>query len=237
VVLTLDGTGYGADGNAWGGEVLGCGFDAYRRVGHLQEIPLLGGEKAVYDIKRLVFAIREMLGQDGGYFTDVDSALLRKMMGKGPNTTSMGRVMDALSCYLGICQYRSYDGEPAMKLERWLEKGQANVELAAEVRNGVVQTVPLFAQLFESKGRTEDLAVSFVKAILESLVDVACLEADEKGLKDIGLTGGVSYNATVCRMTKEIAITKGFGLLLPDQVPNGDGCISTGQCAVALFHP
>jgi hydrogenase maturation protein HypF len=236
VVLTLDGTGYGADGNAWGGEVLGCGFDAYRRVGHLQEIPLLGGEKAVYDIKRLVFAIREMLGQDGGYFTDVDSALLRKLMGKGPNTTSMGRVMDALSCYLGICQYRSYDGEPAMKLERWLEKGEPNVELAAEVKNGVVQTVPMFAQLFGSKGRKEDLAISFVKGMLEPLVDIACLEAEEKGLKSIGLTGGVSYNATVCRLTKEIARSKGFGLLLPDQVPNGDGCISTDQCAVALYH-
>ena len=60
------------------------------------------------------------LGQEGGYFTDVDAALLRKMMTKSPRTTSMGRVMDALSCYLGICQYRSYDGEPAMKLERWL---------------------------------------------------------------------------------------------------------------------
>ena len=121
-----------------------------------------------------------------------------------------------------------------MKLERYLEKGEPVIELAAEVRNGVVQTVPLFAQLFEADGKKEDLAISFVKALLESLVDVACLEADSKGLSSIGLTGGVSYNATVCRLTKEIARSKGFGLLLPDQVPNGDGCISTGQCAVAL---
>jgi hydrogenase maturation protein HypF len=234
VVLTLDGTGYGEDGNAWGGEVLHSRFDSYRRVGHLQEIPLLGGEKAVYDVKRLVFAIRETLGQDGGYFTDVDAALLRKLMTKSPKTTSMGRVMDALSCYLGVCQYRSYDGEPAMKLERWLEKGQPTIELAAEVRNGVVQTIPLFAQLFESEGRKEDLALSFVKAMLESLVDIACLEADAEGLDSIGMTGGVSYNATVCRLTKEIARSKGFDLLLPDQLPNGDGCVSAGQCAVAL---
>jgi hydrogenase maturation protein HypF len=234
VVLTLDGTGYGDDGNAWGGEVMHSRFDSYRRVGHLQEVPLLGGEKAVYDVRRLVFAVREMLGQDGGYFTDVDAALLRKLMTKSPKTTSMGRVMDTLSCYLGICQYRSYDGEPAMKLERWLERGEPVVELAAEVRNGVVQTVPLFAQLFESRGRKEDLAVSFVRAMLESLVDIACLEADAKGLGAIGLTGGVSYNATVCRMTKEIARSKGFDLLLPHQLPNGDGCISAGQCAIAL---
>ena len=234
VVLTLDGTGYGDDGNAWGGEVLHTTFDSHRRVGHLQEIPLLGGEKAVYDVKRLVFAIKEALGQDCGYFTDFDSALLRKMMTKSPRTTSMGRVLDALSCYLGICQYRSYDGEPAMKLERYLERGKPTFEMAAEVRDGVVQTIPLFAQLFESEGRKEDLAISFVKALLGSLVDIACLEADSKGLGSIGLTGGVSYNATVCRLTKEIARSKGFELLLPDQIPNGDGCISTGQCAVAL---
>jgi hydrogenase maturation protein HypF len=234
VVLTLDGTGYGEDGNAWGGEVLHSRFDSYRRVGHLQEIPLLGGEKAVYDIRRLVFAIRETLGQDGGYYTDVDSALLRKMMPKSPKTTSLGRVMDALSCYLGICQYRSYDGEPAMKLESYLERGEPTVELAAEVKNGVVQTIPLFAQLFESQGSKEDLAVSFVKALLDSIVDIARLEAEDKGITNLGLTGGVSYNSTVCRLTKEIASSKGFELLLPDQLPNGDGCISAGQCAVAL---
>ena len=234
VVLTLDGTGYGDDGNAWGGEVLHTTFVTHRRVGHLQEIPLLGGEKAVYDVKRLVFAIKEELGQDCGYFTDFDSALLRKMMAKSPRTTSMGRVMDALSCYLGICQYRSYDGEPAMKLERYLERGRPTVEMAAEVKDGVVQTIPLFAQLFESEGRIEDLAISFIKALLETLVDTACLEADAKGLESIGLTGGVSYNSTVCRLTREIAQSKGFELILPDQIPNGDGCISTGQCAVAL---
>jgi hydrogenase maturation protein HypF len=121
-----------------------------------------------------------------------------------------------------------------MKLERYLERGKPTFEMAAEVRDGVVQTIPLFAQLFESEGRKEDLAISFVKALLGSLVDIACLEADSKGLGSIGLTGGVSYNATVCRLTKEIARSKGFELLLPDQIPNGDGCISTGQCAVAL---
>ena len=121
-----------------------------------------------------------------------------------------------------------------MKLERYLERGRPTVEMTAEVRDGVVQTIPLFAQLFESKGRKEDLAISYIKAVLASLVDIACLEAEAKGIRNIGLTGGVSYNATVCRLTKELARSKGFELLLPDQIPNGDGCISTGQCAVAL---
>jgi hydrogenase maturation protein HypF len=234
VVLTLDGTGYGEDGNAWGGEVLHSTFDSYRRTGHLQEIPLLGGEKAVYDVKRLVFAIRETLGQDGGYYSDVDSALLRKMMAKSPRTTSMGRVLDALSCYLGICQYRSYDGEPAMKLERFLERGEPTIEFMAEVKDGVVQTVPLFGQLFESKGKREDLAFSFVKGLLEPLVDIACQEAEARKIRNVGLTGGVSYNHTVTKMVQEMTRLKGFDLVLPDRVPNGDGCISTGQCAVAL---
>jgi hydrogenase maturation protein HypF len=234
VVLTLDGTGYGDDGNAWGGEVLHTTFESYRRSGHLQEIPLLGGEKAVYDVKRLVFAIRETLGQDGGYYSEVDSVLLRKLMTRSPRTTSLGRVMDALSCYLGICQYRSYDGEPAMKLERYLERGRPIIDLKADVVDGVVQTVPLFGQLFESKGKKEDLAFSFVKALLDPLVDLACQEAEANGIGKVGLTGGVSYNYTVTRMVRDMARLKGFDLVLPDLVPNGDGCISTGQCAVAL---
>ena len=98
----------------------------------------------------------------------------------------------------------------------------------------MVQTIPLFEQLFESKGSKEDLAVSFLTAILGALVDIACQEAEEKSVGIVGLTGGVSYDATVCRLVKDLARSRGFDLLLPDQIPNGEGGISTGQCAIAL---
>jgi hydrogenase maturation protein HypF len=234
VALTLDGTGYGTDGQAWGGEVLRADFGSFDRVAHLQGIPLLGGEMAVRDPRRLVFALDEMAGVPGPYFDDRDAAVLRKIMRSSPLTTSFGRIMDALSCYFEVCQKRTYDGEPAMKLETILERGRVLPGLHAEMVNGAIMTVPLFQQLKEMKGQREDLAVTFIYALLERMVDTAADEAENKGIEVIGLTGGVSYNGVVSALTEELVMKKGLKFVCPDRIPNGDGGISSGQCAIAL---
>ena len=233
VALTIDGTGYGEDGVAWGGEVLHATFEDYERIGHLQEMPLIGGERAVYDVRRLAFGLREMAGL--GQVAEIPEApLLRKMMPTAPRTTSLGRVLDAVSAELGFCSYRSYDGEPAMKLERHLENGGRNIPIEVMRIGGIVQTVPMFAQMVESRGAADDKARSFVDALLEGLVDIAADRATSAGLEEIGITGGVSYNRTITRTVEELAKARGFKLIVPDKLPNGDGGIATGQCAVAL---
>ncbi len=234
VALTLDGTGYGSDGKAWGGEVLRSDFSSFDRVAHLQEIPLLGGEMAVRDVRRLVFAISEMLGRSTNYFKDRDAQVLKKIMTSSPQTTSFGRILDALSCYLGICCYRSYDGEPAMKLEKWLERGKKTIDFEVRKEGSSIMTVPMFGQLFESSGKKEDLAFSFVHDLLSAMVESALEEAKRSGIDHIGLTGGVSYNHTITKMTKDLVEMRGMKFVCHDRVPNGDGGISTGQCAIAL---
>jgi hydrogenase maturation protein HypF len=234
VVLTLDGTGYGDDGVAWGGEVLHATYDSYERIGHLQEIPLLGGEKAVYDVRRLSFAFREALGLGSSSIPDHEAEILRKMISKAPRTTSFGRVLDALADELGICRYRSYDGEPAMKLERHLEQGRGSLEIDVVHKGGTVMTVPMYGQMLESNGTADDKARSMVLAMLEGLVDIAADRARSANLKEIGITGGVSYNHTITAMAQRLAKERGLELVCPNLLPNGDGCISTGQCAIAL---
>ncbi|MDW5563083.1 MAG: carbamoyltransferase HypF [Methanomassiliicoccus sp.] len=234
VALTLDGTGYGDDGEAWGGEVLRADLTSYDRVAHLQPIPLLGGEKAVRDPRRLVFAMDELAGRPGEYFKDGEAAVLRKIIGASPTTTGFGRLLDALSCHFEVCQKRTYDGEPAMKLEAVLERGSVLPGLVAERRNGTVMTIPLFQQLREMKGAREDLALTYVAAVLESLVEAATEEASRRGLDAIGLTGGVSYNGVISSLTERMVRSRGLRFICPDRLPNGDGGISSGQCAIAL---
>jgi hydrogenase maturation protein HypF len=233
IALTLDGTGYGEDGVAWGGEVLHASLEGYQRIGHLQEIPLIGGERAVYDVRRLAFAMREMAGLTGGEGLP-EAPLLKKMMPSAPRTTSLGRVLDAVAAELNVCSYRSYDGEPAMKLERHLENGKASIPIEVRRIGGIVQTVPMFAQMIESRGSQDDKARSLVDALLGGLVDVAAEKASSIGLKEIGITGGVSYNRTITRTVEELAKARGLTLVVPDRLPNGDGGIATGQCAAAL---
>jgi hydrogenase maturation protein HypF len=234
VALTIDGTGYGEDGVAWGGEVLLSDLQDYRRVGHLREVPLLGGEKAVYDVRRLAFAMAEMTGGGLDYFPEREAEIFRKMMSRSGRTTSMGRVLDAVSCYLGICQYRSYDGEPAMKLERWLDAAK-RLDLVPVLRQGdIIDTPAMFRHMMEASGSMADRAGSMVYAMVRGLVGMAAEAAEDEGVDHIGLSGGVSYNRPISTWAKELVEGHGLRFVCHDLTPNGDGCISTGQCAVAL---
>lgn len=234
VALTLDGTGYGADGTIWGGEVLRCDLEGYHRAGHLEALPLLGGEAAVRDPRRLLFGIEEVLGTESALFPSDEAEVLRRMLPASPVTSSFGRVLDALSCHFGVCCSRTYDGEPAMKLEPLLERGGRLHDFEVERTGGVVRTLPMFDRLLHLEGRAEDLAYSFVHDLLLAMVELACEVAEAEGIRQVGLTGGVAYNQTISSIVEEAVASQGLRFVGHDRVPNGDGGISVGQCAIAL---
>jgi hydrogenase maturation protein HypF len=69
---------------------------------------------------------------------------------------------------------------------------------------------------------------------MRGLVDIAVDEAERIGVKHIGITGGVSYNKAISSMANELVEARGLRLVCHDRLPNGDGCIAVGQCAIAL---
>ena len=194
VALTLDGTGHGDDGMAWGGEVLSADYSGYSRAAHLEYIPLLGSERALYDLRRLKFAIDTMNGTENHDFPDRDAAVLSKLMDRSVRSSSMGRLLDALAYALGVCRERTYDGEPAMRLEPLLARGKLVDGFETETVNGVVRTAHLFERI-DGSVRREDAAYSIVYNVMSELVESSIQESDRTGLDHIGITGGVSVNA------------------------------------------
>ena len=62
----MDGLGYGDDGRLWGGEVFVCDLLGYRRVAHLEELPLPGGAAAIENPWRTALGWSyALLGEDG----------------------------------------------------------------------------------------------------------------------------------------------------------------------------
>ena len=231
VVLTLDGTGHGTDGNAWGGEVLRADYKGFERLAHLQYFPLIGGEKAVRDPVRLKFAIDEINGIDSGIVPQKNAEVYRKMIPNSVMTSAMGRFLDALAVTLDICDQRTYDGEPAMKTEPYLSKGKMIGGFETETVGDVIMTAHLFNDM--PKGSKADIAYSMTKAVIDQMVNVACDNAQSKGIDYIGLTGGVSYNSAICRMVEDSVNDRGLKFIMHDKVPCGDGGISLGQAAIA----
>jgi hydrogenase maturation protein HypF len=254
ITLALDGAGYGPDGTIWGGEVLFSYFDRYKQIGSLDLMPLIGGDMAVHHPKRLVFGIFEKLGLNSdelGYFTSGEAEVYRNILKTSPQTSSIGRILDSLSCYFGIATERTYDGEPAMKLERYLAMGRPEFEFTTTLRPTeegprVIQTFNLFKQLFEHVGKKDpvklseqekaNLGYSFVNELIKKYIEIAANNLETLNTNIIGLTGGVSYNIPIFEMVRnEIEqINNGSNngkirFLTHSRIPNGDGGISTGQ--------
>lgn len=228
IILSVDGTGYGDDGNAWGGEVMECDLHGYKRVAHLQNIPLLGSEKALYDLRRLKFAVDMINGVENNTFTSDESDILRKLSKKSIMTSSFGRLLDTLAFTLGVCSKRTYDGEPAMKMEPLLARGKYIEGFETKTINGEIMTADLFSRI-DAKMKKEDVAYSIVRNVMKNMVESACDVSNDT----IGITGGVSYNGTIVRMFSELVMENGREAIFHNRIPNGDGGISIGQAAIA----
>ena len=133
--LCLDGTGYGTDGTIWGGEVLVGDANGFERAGHLQQVPMLGGERAVKEPWRMALAWLKEAFSDRIFDLQIKFLnTLRSEVGEKametllnyslianvfPITSSLGRLFDAVAAILFFGTRRQYEGQAAMQLE-WI---------------------------------------------------------------------------------------------------------------------
>jgi hydrogenase maturation protein HypF len=245
--ITIDGVGYGDDGTIWGGEVFAGRTPDFERVAHLEVVPMPGGDLATTYPERMLYgilpeeAVIEVLSSRG--WTDVELGILAGQVEKEINvaeTSSTGRVLDAISALLGICREKTYDGEPAMKLESFAISGRARVWDLEYFRDGpceVLSTRTLCrrALLEYSRGAGDgpDIAASFQHNLARGIAGLAIHAARERGLDLVTLSGGVAYNKAIRGTLADEIRKAGLSFEINADYPLGDGCISYGQCLSA----
>lgn len=250
--ISLDGVGYGSDGTVWGGELFESSYLGYERIGHLLPQPMPGGDLASRVPSRMVLGILfEKLGRAELEKLPLNfpqgklefSAVINQLE-KGINviqSSSTGRVLDAAAAMLGICVTRTYDGEPAMKLESAAKKSTRMVDLPLvfrkEGRSGlpVLDTTELLLGVYELSGKypSADLAFAVEENLAKGISELAISLAARRGLEMIGLSGGVAYNDHITSCIAAAVREAGLEFLAHRQVPCGDGCISFGQALAA----
>ncbi|WP_136688537.1 carbamoyltransferase HypF [Halorhabdus amylolytica] len=248
IVIAADGTGYGPDGSIWGGEVLDTTLADFERVGGLSTFALPGGTAAIETPARILASllddterIDELLVEGGAVETADEAATVRRQVKQSVNTpvtTSSGRLLDAVSALLDVCTERSYEGEPAMKLESVAVGGDVlDYEIPYDSRNGtrVLDSRQLVRDLdsLSDEHSTADVAATAQWTLAHGLADVAVEVAEDRGVDTVGFTGGVAYNDAIIRTISERVEVVGLDFLSHDQVPPGDGGIAYGQVAVA----
>jgi hydrogenase maturation protein HypF len=248
VGICCDGYGYGIDGQAWGGEILLCTSKSasFKRVAHLEEQPLLGGDLATRYPLRMAAGILHKKMDVEPWLTEYKQLFphgddeIRTMLNQLHSqrsitrTTSLGRVLDAASAILDVCYERSYEGEPAMKLESIAKKGKHTLKITPIRKGDRLQTTEMLYRLFEDKCKYSkpDLALYAHSYLARGLAELAVEKALEQGIRSIGFSGGAACNEILASTMRRTVEAAGLSFLVHETTPPGDGGISFGQSVV-----
>jgi hydrogenase maturation protein HypF len=250
VGIACDGFGLGTDGKAWGGEILYCDATGFKRLGHLQEQPMLGGDLATrYPIRMAAGILHQTADIKNWLFANSTNLphgkaeaeiILKQLESNEPllKTTSCGRILDAISAILGVCSERTYEGEPAMKLESVAINGKDVLKLQPKFEKNVLNTTFLVKEVFEQRNKfsNADLAYSAQSYLARGLAQLAVEQAELLGVRHIGFSGGVAYNEHMTSTIREIIGKNGLKFVVHEKLPAGDGCISFGQAIAASLR-
>ena len=247
LVLALDGTGLGEDGTVWGGELLWVDTlaVAHKRVGRLRPFALPGGEAAIREPWRMAVGLGADVSAAHMGASEAAVQAVAEMVGRGvhcPQTSSAGRLFDAVAAGLGLCARTSYEGQAAIRLEAaqealaWARGGAGGGEalrVAVQKSNNLweLDSVALFRIALAVREDVALAARNFHVALAQSFVDMAVLAAEEMGVRVVGLAGGVMQNATLLALLREGLAQRGLRVLVHRELPANDGSVALGQAA------
>lgn len=243
--IALDGTGYGEDGNIWGGEFMLADMASYKRLGHFDYMPLPGGAKAVKEPWRLaLWQAYKLYGDEIKQFypelLQPGWQLMIKAVQNGfnaPLSSGAGRVFDAVSALLGICYSINYEGQAAVELERAAQSGCGSI-LPYEVKRHDGQYILSFSEMyralyaFKQSGRIADAAMSFHLTAAKAIADILRRISTDTGVRKIAFSGGACQNVTLMNLLYD-ELDSEFHIYMNEQVPPNDGGLSFGQAAAA----
>lgn len=249
--VAMDGLGFGTDGRMWGGEFFVADFLDAERIAHLEYIPMPGGARAIREPWRMAASYLyrafgdDFLNLNLPFIENMDRktwATLRRMIEtqtNSPETSSMGRLFDAVSSLLGLRNAVNYEGQAAIELETIIDPVCVQgyeFELAAVGGASVVKAEALIRRAVEDlleRRSPREVSAKFHLGVVQLILEIARRARDERRLNRVVLSGGVFQNMflldNVCRML----CADNFEVFTHSRVPTNDGGISLGQAAVA----
>lgn len=246
--VAMDGTGFGLDGRIWGGEFLIADLRSAERVAHLEYVPLPGGAKAIREPWRMAAVYLQktfgdkFLELDLSFTANLDRAkwkTLESMIRSGtncPETSSMGRLFDAIAGILSLRNSVNYEGQAAIELEMLAHKEVKKGYRFETAENGIIKTEQVIREAVEdllNKRPATEVSAKFHLAVAELISDLARQVRKERNLNRVALSGGVFQNVFLLETACHLLRKEGFEVLTHSRVPANDGGISLGQATVA----
>ncbi|HLE13133.1 MAG TPA: carbamoyltransferase HypF [Anaerolineales bacterium] len=263
--VSLDGTGFGADGAIWGGEFLIADYQGYQRFAHLSYVPLPGGDRAVREPWRMALTWLAFAGipwdedlppvrfaqTKGHRLADQEIDPLQALSHQlqtglnAPLTSSFGRLFDAVASLIGVRFEVNYEAQAAIELEALAdppEPGEYHFVIlspdSAHPHHRIDPTPALHEVVADFRIGTSPAKISarFHRGVAQAVVGILMAMRNTSGLNQVALSGGVWQNQLLLNSTLAYLSDQDFEVILHTQVPCNDGGISLGQAAIASWR-
>lgn len=235
--VTWDGTGYGDDGQVWGGEFFLLRDSEMHRVAHLAYFPHLLGDKMSREPR--LSALSLLKDVPGGpelirnHFSEGEWTYYSKVLQQPHElmTSSMGRFLDGIAATLGICPLNTYEGEAAMRMEALAAhyRQQPRAYYRLPLVDGQLEYRALVTGVLADLAQKKDAGWIAWKVFCTLAKAVGTVQ-EHFGVRKLTFSGGVFQNALLTELVIEQLAQKAY-LYFHRQLSPNDECIGFGQLA------
>ncbi len=240
--FSFDGTGYGDDKAIWGGEVFECDNKNYKRIYHFKYIKLIGGEKAIKEPKRVALAmlfeeykLKDILNMDIPTVKNFSKTEIKNLHKIWKNTTiqtsSLGRIFDAIGSLCDILQISNYEGESGLIIESFYDstvKKSFDFSIKDKeiiLNNLMQQSLKIMNENLNKNDKKRLISSMFLNTIAKIILQLS----QKSNINSIVLSGGVFQNKTLLEKTVKKLEQIGKKVYFQQNTPINDGSISQGQ--------
>ena len=229
--VIFDGTGYGDDGNIWGGEFFDYENNEIKRINHIEYFDWLLGDKTAKEprLSLLSLASDEMVEVLQEKFTPYELKTYHTLKNTNQlKTSSVGRLFDAVASLLNITDYNTYEGEAAILLENSISsydiKSCKSYLSAPEKGISATEIIKNMVDDFQNGNPKDQLILNFLYTLAFSIIEIAKLNNYEH----LAFSGGVFQNTTLVDILITLA-PKEIKLYFHKDLSPNDENISFGQ--------
>jgi hydrogenase maturation protein HypF len=257
--VAFDGTGYGTDGNLWGGEFMLCDTQGFERVAHFRYVPMPGGEMAIREPWRLAVSyLKQAVEHETNRYLDESGFVERfgaarinavlKILDNpsfSPLSSGAGRLFDAVSSMAGICHISTYEGEAAVALESVLPDDNISADgprydyEISEDSPAVIDFSKMIRDILDDVGKKRgagQISLRFHNTMAHVIVEIVRRIHEHTGLKRVVLSGGCFQNAGLLESVVSSLSFAGLTVLTNEELPCNDACLSLGQAYLMMQH-
>ena len=239
--VAFDGTGYGTDGKIWGGEFLVGGYGGFARRAHFRYVPLAGGDTAIREPWRAALAyLLDTFGAQARPIErvpeDRQRVVRRMIIGRinTVDTSSCGRLFDAVACLIGLRHEVNFEGQAAIELEAIADPAEFAC-YPFEIMGGDPWQIDFrpAIEAIAKRGEPAIVAARFHNTVAAAIAETCRKLRGETGLGRVCLSGGTFQNVRLLASACALLRAANFEVYLHAKVPPNDGGLALGQAAIA----